>query len=360
MKHPLRVSLAFLVTLTGVAAGMGTSLSAGDFPERLRDTGLYAANGGFPRADVLGFAPQYPLWSDGTEKRRWIFLPAGTSIDATDADSWSFPRGTKLWKEFSLQGRRLETRYAEHGADGTWRFAAYVWDDSGKEAALAPSRGVTLTGVPGMPRGRYVVPSRGDCMVCHGSAPVPVLGFSALQLSPDRDPHAVGARALRAGEVDLRHLTAGGLLRHLPSTLTVTPPRIPATTPTERAALGMLHGNCAHCHNRSANRAPLPLTLAQGAADPVGRYNEVLRNTIDAPSRWRAPAAEDEATDALDSRIVVPGDPASSVIAIRMQSRHAATQMPPLGTVVPDTESLELIRRWITHDLTQPRKETRP
>lgn len=358
MNHSLRTSIAVLLTLAGVAAGMDVTLPAGDFPERLRDTGLYAANGGFPRADLLGFTPQYPLWSDGTEKRRWIHLPAGTRIDASDPDAWSFPRGTKLWKEFSLHGRRLETRYAEHGTDGMWRFAVYVWDETGTEALLAPRRGVTLTGVSGMPRGRYPVPGRGDCMVCHESAAVPVLGFSAVQLSPDRDPHAVGARPLRVGEVDLRSLAADGLLRSLPATLAVTPPRIPAATPIERAALGMLHGNCAHCHNRSANRAPLPLTLAQGVADPVGRYNEVLQSTISAPSRWRAPNAEDDA--ALDARIVTPGDPASSVIAIRMQSRHAATQMPPLGTTLPDTESLELIRRWIKYDLTQPMKENRP
>jgi hypothetical protein len=352
MDHSLRTSFALLLTLAGLAAGMDATRSAGDFPEHLRDTGLYAANGGFPRADLHAFTPQYPLWSDGTEKRRWIFLPAGTRIDASDPDAWSFPRGTKLWKEFSLHGRRFETRYAEHGTDGTWRFAAYVWDETGTEAVLAPRRGVTLTGVSGMPRGRYAVPSRGDCMVCHESAVVPVLGFSALQLSPDR------ARPARAGEADLRSLAADGLLRNLPAMLAVTPPRIPAATPIERAALGMLHGNCAHCHNGSANRAPLPLTFSQGVTDPVGRYRDVLRSTIDAPSRWRSPDAEDDA--ALDARIIMPGNPESSVIAIRMQSRHAATQMPPLGTTLPDTESLELIRRWIKYDLTQPMKENRP
>ncbi|MFN0304422.1 MAG: hypothetical protein ACKVQU_29150 [Burkholderiales bacterium] len=268
-------------------------------------------------------------------------MPPGTAIDASDPDAWAFPRGTKLWKAFALGDRPLETRFIEHQADGTWRFATYVWNDAGTDAVLAPARGVTLTGVSGAPRGRYVVPSRGDCLVCHGSAPVPVLGFAALQLSPDRDPKAVGAPPMRQGDADLRSLVKQGVLRNPSPKLLATPPRIPAATPTERAALGMLHGNCAHCHNTSENRVPLALTRAQGVADPIGRYQDVLRTTVNARSRWRAPHDESD----TGVQVVVPGRPASNVLAIRMESRHAATQMPPLGTELPDAASVELIHR---------------
>ncbi len=354
MKRSPISPFAAVSTAVAIVVGMGAVRSEGGLPERLQDTGLYSGNTRTPRDDLRTFSPQYPLWSDGTEKRRWIYLPPGTHIDASDPDVWVFPRGTKLWKEFALGGRALETRYAEHTPGGTWRFATYIWDEAGTAAVLAPSQGATLTGVSGMPRGRYPVPSRADCMVCHGSAPVPVLGFTALQLSPDRDPNAAGARPVRNGDVDLRRLVMNGVLRNLPHALVTSPPRIPAATPIERAALGALHGNCAHCHNTSQNRAPLDLTLAQGVANPIGRYQAVLRTTIRAPSRWRASHDESDA----DAHIVVPGSPASSALAIRMQSRHAATQMPPLGTQVPDTESIALINRWISQDLT--RKELQP
>jgi hypothetical protein len=350
MNRSLRLSLLSTV----FAFGNGLANTADDLPHRLQDTGLYPAGSNATRGDLLSFTPQYPLWSDGTEKRRWIALPPGTIIDASDPDAWQFPRGTKLWKEFSLHGRPLETRFIEHRTDGSWRFAAYVWNSTGTDAVLAPGKGVTLTGVSGAPRGRYSVPSRSDCAVCHHSAPVPVLGFAALQLSSDRDPNAVGARPLRSGDIDLPRLVSKGLIRNLPVRLGHTPPRIPAATPIERAALGSLHGNCAHCHNTSGNRAPLPLTLAQGVNDPLGRYLEVLRSTIGAVSRWRDPHDDSDA----DAHIIVPGKPSSSVLAIRMQSRHAATQMPPLGTQLPDAESVELIHRWIAHDLT--RKEPQP
>ena len=91
--------------------------------------------------DVLAYAPQYPLWSDGASKRRWIRLPPGSSIDASDPDHWLFPVGTKFWKEFSF-GRRVETRFMQLAADRRWTRATYQWSADEREAPLAPERGV--------------------------------------------------------------------------------------------------------------------------------------------------------------------------------------------------------------------------
>src|SRR5205814_7486285 len=80
-------------------------------PQHLRCTGLYAS---WERQTIdpanRAYAPAVPLWSDGAQKRRWIFLPAGTRIDSSDMDEWRFPVGTRLWKEFSFGGRHVETR----------------------------------------------------------------------------------------------------------------------------------------------------------------------------------------------------------------------------------------------------------
>ena len=120
------------------------------------------------RADNIAFAPQYPLWSDGTSKRRWIYLPPGAAIDASRVDAWEFPVGTRLWKEFGYD-RRVETRFIERLADGSWRFAAYVWNKEGTDAVLAAEDGAVLP-VSAAPGGRYVVPSRNDCLACHEGA----------------------------------------------------------------------------------------------------------------------------------------------------------------------------------------------
>src|SRR5437660_12456660 len=59
--------------------------------------------------DVHEYAPQYVLWADTATKRRWIFIPPGTQIDTSDMNHWNFPAGTKIWKEFTRDGVRVET-----------------------------------------------------------------------------------------------------------------------------------------------------------------------------------------------------------------------------------------------------------
>jgi len=354
MPRLLLAAACFLLPLAP-GAGAGTPDEGAALPRLLQDTGLYAAGSVTQvRPGIVSFSPQYPLWSDGAEKSRWMYLPPGAFVDASRPDAWEFPRGTKLWKEFAHEGTRVETRYIERVPDGSWRFATYIWNEAGTEAVLAPARGIAALPVRAAPQGRYAVPARTDCIACHGSNAVPVLGLSALQLSPDRDPFAVHGRPLRTGELDLRALVARGQVRGLPRHMTEQPPRIHATTPVERAALGYLQGNCAHCHNTSGNRVPLPLTLAQRAGDPAVARAEVLRTTIGAASRYRSPEGEGP------SVVVAPGDPNNSLLAVRMQSRHAQAQMPPLGTSVPDTEGLALIHRWITSIDSSNRKETAP
>jgi mono/diheme cytochrome c family protein len=313
----LRTLLAGLV-----AAGTVAALEpAAPLPERLQDTGLYDADGRIA-AGVLEFSPQYPLWTDGAGKRRWISLPPGGVVDATDPDAWNFPPGTRLWKQFSAD-RPLETRLIERGADGRWRFAAYVWNEDGTEARRAPEGGVTLTGVAGMPGGRYRVPAQADCVACHEASPARVLGFSALQLSADRDALAPHATPAPAGSL-LPDLAARGWLSGLPAQLLHEPPRIQGRTPEERAALGWLHGNCGHCHNDRGPLASLGLVLA--------RSSDGAR----------------------------PGQPLPMARMLeRLRSTNPFTRMPPAGVQVADHEAIDLVERGLagSRHLTE---ETRP
>jgi hypothetical protein len=316
--------------LAALACAAAASATAAEPPPTLRDSG-------FDDAPRVAFSPQYPLWSDGADKQRWIALPDGATVDASRPDAWDFPRGTRLWKTFSHAGRPVETRSIERAADGTWRYAAYVWRADGSGADLAPPRGVTLD-VAGAPGGRYRVPGRGDCVACHAGATVPVLGFSALQLAGD------GGRELRA-------LVERGVVRALPPASLDTPPRVVAGSPLERAALGYLHGNCAHCHHPNAGRVPVQLDLMQRADPAAGRSADVLRTLLDAPSRWRAPGDD-------DARVVVPGRAAQSALVQRMATREPRAQMPPLGSAHVDRDALALLARWIDDDLPSRHKET--
>jgi hypothetical protein len=344
----LHAGLALLAAAAFAAPPPAAADATGSAPPRfLSETGLFVADStGTIAPGVFSFSPQYPLWSDGAKKRRWISLPAGSIIDASRPDAWEFPAGTRLWKEFAL-GRRVETRMIDRLADGSWRFAVYVWKEDGSDAELAPPDGIRALPVTGAPGGRYPIPSEPDCRACHEGAAVPVLGFSALQLSPDRDPNAPHAEPLAAGDVDLRALVNRGLLRNLPPALIDQPPRIAAASAEERAALGYLHGNCGHCHNdprESGAGVPVELLLAQYVARPDSG-DAVLRSLIGTPSRFRS--ADTRSTERAE------------VMAMRMRSRDPRVQMPPLGTQIPDSQSLSLIERWISNNLTTS-KEPRP
>ena len=339
----------------GACGDTSAQPAAADLPQHLSETGLFVEGSTTEISpDVVPFAPQYPLWSDGATKRRWIALPPGSFIDASRPDAWDFPPGTRLWKEFSL-GRPIETRMIERLKDGTWRFAAYVWKEDGSDAVLAPPEGLPSHIVPGASQRRYPIPSETDCRACHEGAAVPVLGFSALQLSPDRDPLAPHAEPAQPDHVNLRTLAARGLLRNLPQKLIDNPPRIAAASPAGRAALGYLHGNCAHCHNESSEAGaavPVVAKLEQKVTDRANA-DAVMGSLIGGSSRFRGPETR------TISQIVAPGQSHASVLSLRMRSRDPRVQMPPLGTMIPDEDALALIERWIDEDL-KPVKETHP
>jgi hypothetical protein len=344
MKRTSLLAVAIAALPHAFGAAQAPASFAAPLPATLAGTGLFAPGSVAVRRELVEFAPQYPLWSDGAKKRRWLELPPGGFVDASQPDAWQFPIGTKLWKEFVVDGRRVETRFVERVPGGSWRFATYVWNGDGSDARLAPRNGVRSLPLDAAGTKRYAVPSESDCRACHEGGAVPVLGFSALQLSPDRDPLAPHAEPAIEG-AELRSLAARGIVRNLPREMLATPPRIAAATPTARAALGYLHGNCGHCHGDEADAAvPVRIRLAQRLAP--SNLAAVLDSVVGAVGRFRLAGATH------DTPIVAPGSAALSVLTARMRSRDARVQMPPLGTAVPDSEALALIERWIDHDLT--------
>ncbi|MFO0747385.1 MAG: hypothetical protein U1F43_17210 [Myxococcota bacterium] len=342
------VALALLVAPTpggGVAAAGGRRARHGarvEAPARLSETGLYAP-GGTTTIDPrnLSFSPQYPLWSDGAAKARWIQLPPGATIDTRVADQWQLPVGTKLWKQFSLDGRKVETRFLWRAARDQWVFASYAWDAAQSDALRVPEGG--LRDVAPLPGGKHhSIPGTDDCRACHEAGPSVVLGFNALQLSDDRDPLAPHAEPLAPGMLTVRSLSQAGRLSPARPEWVATPPRIQASSPTERAALGYLAGNCGGCHNARGALAHLGLVFAPDLALAPGGVEPALATALDAAGRFVVPGLSPDS-----SRVVAPGAPERSALYYRMRSRHAVSQMPPLGTVLPDEAALTLVAAWI-------------
>ncbi|HEY8073766.1 MAG TPA: hypothetical protein VIF62_06650, partial [Labilithrix sp.] len=149
-------------------------------PDDLACTGLYtdvASKTLSPR--VHEFAPARAFWSDGADKTRWIDLPDGTTIDASKADDWSFPVGTKAWKEIRASGQRVETRFFWKVRDDRWLHAAYLWSPDGASAHRVDGADTTVNGTP------WHVPTSTECDDCHKGRKDRLLGFEAISLGLD-------------------------------------------------------------------------------------------------------------------------------------------------------------------------------
>jgi len=339
-------TLALLSLATAYATSRRTPALRADgepeLPARLSETGLYeAGQDSVVRAENRAFSPQYPLWSDGALKRRWIFLPAGTRIDARRPDDWDFPVGTRFWKEFSFGGRRVETRMLWKVSPTRWLMASYAWNETQTDAELAADgvRGA----VEVAPGRRHSIPSRADCAACHGANGRP-LGFAALQLSTDRDPNAIHGEPLAPGMLTLETLVGEDRLANAPPTWLADPPRIRASSPRTRAALGYLAANCGACHNRGGEISANVPSLAY--ADVMAAADAVAESLVGRSTRFQVPGVPDGASVVVD-----PLAPAQSALLARMRSRRPSSQMPPLGTVLGDPQALEALAEWIDKDL---------
>jgi hypothetical protein len=287
-------------------------------PQRLSDTGLYAniATGELSPG-VLAYTPQFPLWSDGAEKRRWILLPNGQQIDTSNMDEWLFPDGTKVWKEFSVRGARVETRLLEKRGpgDGDWVSLAYTWEADDQEAIAAPLGEIDSHHTD------HDVPAAGECLACHGGRRSFVLGFSAVQLAP----------SATTGELDLAGLVDRGSLTRPPASTPVVPGKA-----VEAAALGYLHANCSHCHNRAR-----PHRSGARCFDPGDDIDFTLAvGQLDN-------AASTPTYQTVIGDAVKPGDPESSRLYELVRARGLFRQMPPLATEQVDASAVENLRVWI-------------
>ena len=327
-------------------------------PPRLSDTGLYVEGSPSPRGPASAdqgshglvinpanraFSPQYPLWTDGATKKRWVYLPHGAAIDARDAAEWQFPAGTRFWKEFSFDGRKVETRFLWRTSTGTWVFATYIWNEEQTDAVLAPERGVRAD-IEVAPGRRHEIPGATDCQACHGAKRPGPLGFNALQLSTDRDPDAIHGEPLAPGMIDLATLVNERRLEPARHELVANPPRIPASSPATRAVLGYFAANCGSCHNRSGETSFTGPSLKHG--DLLDDGDAVARSLAGFKTSWQVPGQPEGA-----SLMINPAIPDASAMLVRMRSRRPSSQMPPLGTVLRDEKAIAAIEKWIATDL---------
>lgn len=377
----------------------------------LADTGFSLDPAVRMERGIRFFSPQYPLWTDGLKKKRWVYLPPGEQI-ITDRSSdesgdgsmdfWIYPVGTKFWKEFAVQNpggsiQPVETRFMEKLKDGTWAYATFAWQGSNNQRAENLKAVSTTAQLKGAVQRDVIshlikedvvthdLPSQSNCVFCHTNGHDPVLGFTALQLSDDRDPNAPHQDPLTPEMTTLGTLIKESLLTKPPT----MKPRIKTRyddqlkymvhrsrerenleklQALERTAIGYLSSTCGSCHLKGRGE--------NGAVGPHGRaaqysmdfryrlereyadQNQPLTKLIDDPRNdavsqmYKIPGTEWP----MPNYAIVTGHPELSQVIFRLsgrgqsQTHHGRTQsfnMPKVGSKLIDIEGIEAIEAWI-------------
>jgi hypothetical protein len=286
---------------------------------------------------VVSYTPSYELWADGADKQRFIFLPEGKQIDTTNPDRWTFPMGTRVYKTFSQNGMKLETRVfrkiAEPAGIESWTYEAYAWREDQRSVDLVGEQGQSnLLGTD------HDVPKKEDCARCHARAGADILnGFEAIQLN-----HAGRGWTLQR-LIDERRLV-NGTSAAAPN-VTVDNARVPGE-PDARAALGYLHANCGNCHGGATpppKAQPLNLSLEVGKTELADASAYKVATGCSPLKRW---TGHDPYLFVID-----PGSAATSGMIGRMSARaamgYSPDQMPPLGTEKPDPTGIARVSAWI-------------
>ncbi len=301
------------------AAIMGTEI-----PARLSQFGFFAdAMRQLPSERVIPYRLNMPLYSDGAEKLRFVYVPWGKTAGADGEGLLQFPVGSALIKTFAFdegaERRLIETRVLLHRAEG-WVALPYRWNDDQTEATLALAGGRVDLTTPSGEAISYRIPNKNQCKECHG------LDGTVTPIGP------------KARNLDRDWLMQMGLSSAGGDVLPLWENR--GSADITKAARAYLDVNCAHCHRPGAAASNSGLDLRWEQDDPVKLG--ILKR----------PVAAGRGSGGLEFD-VLPGHPGRSILTYRMGSKEAGVAMPELGKSTVHQDGLALVERWIAQ-LEQP------
>ncbi|VAW70162.1 hypothetical protein MNBD_GAMMA09-2582 [hydrothermal vent metagenome] len=303
----------------------------GNFPTLLSQTGCIDAASPLQMAPgLVPYEINAAFWSDGALKERWMALPDGTGITVESNGDWTFPINSVLVKNFSINGKRLETRLLVRHADGLWGGYSYEWNNAETDASLL------LNGKTTSKQGQtYIYPSSTDCMKCHTPVTGYALGPETRQLNRDHTYLSTGITA--------NQLATLNNINYFSTPLSDVPANLPRLTdPADLSASSRdrarayLYTNCAQCHRQGgATNVSLDFNITTADAN-MNICNVTPIHQIGGASA-----------------IMTPGDASNSSFYLRMSCRDGVgsckpeDKMPPLGSVLVDTRGTATIANWI-------------
>lgn len=300
--------------------------------------------------NLLPYKLNSALFSDYTEKSRYIYLPPSKKVGFKVDEVFDFPEGTIIIKNFYVytsterndkERRILETRLLIN-TRGEWKSYPYVWNEDQKDARLLLSGSVQQVKLYNEAKEfhefEYVSPSVQQCKSCHNlNGKISPIGPKAINLTRTL-PYKSGEKKQLDfwKEHDLFE-------NYLPlDAAQVMPDYNDTSAALDARARAYLDINCAHCHRRD------------GPASTSGMYLQYQESSKTALGIYKTPVASGKGSGG-HSYGILPGHSDRSIMVYRMLSKDPGAMMPETGRSLLHQEGIKLIREWI--DAMSPNEE---
>ena len=342
MKLSKKISL--LITLLICFESQSQNINDYDF-ENFLNTPKFLSEYGFfkdlknqiPVEDVHPYSLKSALFSDETDKLRFVYVPKGKKIGYVKNKVFIFPVGSVLIKTFAYLNKNgpmaaelLETRLLINTNDG-WEAISYVWNEDQTDAkraiagATIPTKFINSSGE--IINIRYRAPNQNQCKECH-------------QLKKVMTPIGPKARNMnklvqyKTGEMNqLVYWAALGWINENLGSASISD-YADVNAVLEDRARAYLDINCGHCH------------IPGGSADTTGLYLNYTERGKEQIGIYKKPVAAGRASGNLKYSIV-PGHPSDSILLYRMKSLDPGIMMPESGRALSDETGIKLISDWI-------------
>jgi len=342
MKLSKKISL--LITLLICFESQSQNINDYDF-ENFLNTPKFLSEYGFfkdlknqiPVEDVHPYSLKSALFSDETDKLRFVYVPKGKKIGYVKNKVFIFPVGSVLIKTFAYLNKNgpmaaelLETRLLINTNDG-WEAISYIWNKDQTDAkraiagATIPTKFINSSGE--IINIRYRAPNQNQCKECH-------------QLKKVMTPIGPKARNMnklvqyKTGEMNqLVYWAALGWINENLGSASISD-YADVNAVLEDRARAYLDINCGHCH------------IPGGSADTTGLYLNYTERDKEQIGIYKKPVAAGRASGNLKYSIV-PGHPSDSILLYRMKSLDPGIMMPESGRALSDETGIKLISDWI-------------
>jgi uncharacterized repeat protein (TIGR03806 family) len=304
-----------------------------------------------PSYRVIPYEPASSLFTDYAHKKRFVWMPKGTSASYNGDDNvLNFPVGAVLIKTFyydnvqsinntsvNNETKIIETRLLVKKLDG-WHAYDYVWNAAQTEATLeATNNGLfvplTFTDNNVTRTIDYKVPSQTECVTCHKINPNQT-GELTIPIAPKPQNLNTIFNYSNGPQNQLTRWRAIGYINNtLPAITSInsTVDWRDTSKSLESRARSYIDINCAHCHRDGGHcdYTPQRFNFSNTNLETFGICLTPLFNIPDAPF------------------VINGGDAQHSELIVRINTNEGDLKMPIIGRSIIHEEGVQLVSDWI-------------